>query len=190
MIGCTFIEIKTGINNPNQLFNRNNTQRIPFAGRLGFKLSCAWKAYRVYAAPLSGEFAARAYWNGSKACIHDLKATAGWQKGQLLKKKSRNRIVLAGDIGGTHTRLGIFSAGTRRPEPDEIKVYSSRQATCLEDILERFLKTINVSLSGACFSIAGPVAKGRSQTTNLPWEVSESQIKKRFNWPRWTLLPF
>jgi len=105
-----------------------------------------------------------------------------------LTKKSRNKIVLAGDIGGTHTRLGIFSAGNQRPEPDELKVYSSRQAACLEDILERFLKTINVSISGACFGIAGPVAKGRSQTTNLPWEVSESQIKKRFNWPRVRLI--
>jgi glucokinase len=105
-----------------------------------------------------------------------------------LTKKSRNKIVLAGDIGGTHTRLGIFSAGTRRPEPDELKVYSSRQATCLEDILERFLKIINVSISGACFGIAGPVTKGLSRTTNLPWEVSESQIRKRFNWPQVRLI--
>jgi glucokinase len=105
-----------------------------------------------------------------------------------LTEKSGKIIVLAGDIGGTHTRLGIFHAGNRRPEPEELKVYPSREAACLEDILERFLKTINVSISGACFGVAGPVAKGRSQTTNLPWEVSETQIKKRFNWPQVRLI--
>jgi len=105
-----------------------------------------------------------------------------------LTKISRKKIVLAGDIGGTNTRLGVFSAGNRRPEAEELKAYSSRDAACLEDILERFLKTIKVSISGACFGIAGPVAKGRSQTTNLPWEVSESQLKKRFSWPQVRLI--
>ena len=105
-----------------------------------------------------------------------------------MTKKSRKRLVLAADIGGTNTRLGIFSAGNRRPEPDELKVYPSREAACLEDILERFLKTINVSISGACFGIAGPVAEGCSKTTNLPWEVSERQIKMRFGWQQVRLI--
>jgi glucokinase len=105
-----------------------------------------------------------------------------------LTKISGKKIILAGDIGGTHTRLGIFSAGNRRPEPEVIKMYSSREAAGLEDILERFLKTAQISITGACFGVAGPVAKGRSQTTNLPWEVSEEKLKMRFNWPQVRLI--
>ena len=100
-----------------------------------------------------------------------------------IKKK-----VLAGDIGGTNTRLGIFSMGSQRPELEAFKVYSSRDAADLEPILEKFLKDTKSSICGACFGIAGPVDRGRSQTTNLPWEVSERRLKKRFNWPQVRLL--
>ena len=101
---------------------------------------------------------------------------------------SNEKIILAGDIGGTNTRLGIYSREKRRPELEAFKVYSSRNAACLEDIIEQFMKTTKIPLSGACFGIAGPIAKGRSQTTNLPWEVSERQVKKRFNWPQVRLI--
>lgn len=101
---------------------------------------------------------------------------------------SREKIILAGDIGGTNTRLGIFSMGKRRPRLEELKVYSSREAARFEDVLQRFAKTTEASISGACFGIAGPVAGGRAQTTNLPWEVSERQLKKRFGWPQVRLI--
>jgi glucokinase len=101
---------------------------------------------------------------------------------------STEKTILAGDIGGTNTRLGIFSLGSRRPELEAFKVYLSRDAVHLNDILERFLTTVKVSISGTCFGIAGPVAKGRSQTTNLPWEVSERQLKLHFNWPNVRLI--
>ena len=102
--------------------------------------------------------------------------------------RSREKVILAGDIGGTNTRLGIFSMGKRRPALEAFKVYSSRDSARLEDILEQFIQTTKVSISGACFGIAGPVTKGRSQTTNLPWEVSERLLIKRFNWPQVRLI--
>jgi glucokinase len=52
-----------------------------------------------------------------------------------IKKK-----ILAGDIGGTNTRLGIFSVGNQRPELEAFKAYSSRDEAGLEQILERFVK--------------------------------------------------
>ena len=105
-----------------------------------------------------------------------------------MTKITNKKMILAGDIGGTHTRLGTFSAGNRRPELEELKVYSSPEAARLEDILERFVEDSKSPISGACFGVAGPVARGRSQTTNLPWEVSERRLKKRFNWPQVRLI--
>jgi glucokinase len=97
-------------------------------------------------------------------------------------------MFLAGDIGGTNTRLGLFSTGKRRPALEAMEVYFSREFSRLEDILEQFLGRNAVSVSGGCFGIAGPVEKGGIQTTNLPWEVSEDQLKKRFNWPQIRLI--
>ena len=105
-----------------------------------------------------------------------------------MTKKTSEAIILAGDIGGTNTRLGLFSRGRQRPVPETLEVYASRDADRFEDILQRFMKATGASVSGACFGIAGPVVGGRVQTTNLPWEVSAAQLKKRFNWQQVRLI--
>lgn len=91
-------------------------------------------------------------------------------------------LVLAGDIGGTKTNLGLFLKGKRRPRLKVIETYPSRDAPNLESIIDRFLKKHQFSMTNACFGIAGPVVNGRCKTTNLPWIVSEVRIKKRFKW--------
>ena len=97
-------------------------------------------------------------------------------------------MVLAGDIGGTKTNLGLFRMGKRRPIPKVIETYSSRKASNLEYIIDGFLKRHQVSVTSACFGIAGPVRNGRCKATNLPWHVSERKIKNRFGWDRVCLI--
>ena len=92
-------------------------------------------------------------------------------------------IVLAGDIGGTKTNLGLFVKGSPRPLPKVVKTYSSRNAKNLTEILAKFIQHHPARIDGACFGIAGPVVNGRSKATNLPWTVSEEQLRRRFNWP-------
>ena len=46
--------------------------------------------------------------------------------------------VLAGDIGGTKTNLGLFIKGTRRPRLETIETYSSQEAPDLEHIIDKF----------------------------------------------------
>jgi glucokinase len=93
-------------------------------------------------------------------------------------------IILAGDIGGTKTNLGVYIWGEGRPRPVIFESFSSRDAPDLESIVTRFLKNRPASISGACFGVPGPVFNGRVRTTNLPWIVSEDRIQKRFGWPR------
>lgn len=91
-------------------------------------------------------------------------------------------IVLAGDIGGTKTRLGLFRRGKRRPLLKASETYPSREAPHLEDLVERFVEKHRASVTNGCFGIAGPVIKGRVRTTNLPWDVSERRMKDLFKW--------
>ncbi len=99
-----------------------------------------------------------------------------------MTRHQNNRVVLAGDIGGTKTNLGIFLKGKRRPILKAVGTYSSREAPNLEKIIERFLERHSISIASACFGIAGPVVNGRCKTTNLPWNVSEARIKELFAW--------
>ena len=48
-------------------------------------------------------------------------------------------VVLAGDIGGTKTNVGVFLQGKERPLPKVIETYSSREAPDLENIIGHFL---------------------------------------------------
>ncbi|MBN1843668.1 MAG: glucokinase [Deltaproteobacteria bacterium] len=97
-------------------------------------------------------------------------------------------MVLAGDVGGTKTNLGLFLKGKRRPLPKAIETYPSRKALNCEQIIEQFLKKHPVPISSACLAIAGPVENGRSKATNLPWTVSERKIKNRFGWDKVRLI--
>jgi len=95
---------------------------------------------------------------------------------------SKNKtLVLAGDIGGTKTNLGLFFEIKERPVSTVIETFSSRNSPDLQHIIRQFLKMHPVTVTHACFGIAGPVINGRSETTNLPWSISEDRIKKHFN---------
>jgi len=102
--------------------------------------------------------------------------------------QKRKRVVLAGDIGGTKTNVGLFVMGKMRPKPLVIESFASREAPHLENLVDRFLKSHPAPISSACFGIAGPVINGRCKTTNLPWVVSETLLQRRFHWSHVRLL--
>lgn len=91
-------------------------------------------------------------------------------------------VVLAGDVGGTKTMLGLFSKGAKRPAALAVETYPSKEAPDLESVVERFLDLHDLPVMGACFGVAGPVTDGRSKVTNLPWDLSETRMKERFHW--------
>jgi glucokinase len=91
-------------------------------------------------------------------------------------------IVLAGDIGGTKTRLGLFRCTEGRPQALAIESYSSQAASGLEEMIAHFLVRHDKPISSACFGIAGPVIDGRCKVTNLSWEASEEEIRRHFEW--------
>jgi glucokinase len=95
---------------------------------------------------------------------------------------NKNTVILAGDVGGTKTVLSLFVQGEKRPRLKILESYVSGDAPGLVKIIEAFTGKHPAAISGACFGIAGPVKNGRCKTTNLPWDVSEDEIKKRFGW--------
>jgi glucokinase len=88
-------------------------------------------------------------------------------------------MILAGDIGGTHARLGLFErAGSFTPTARA--TYLTREASGFEELIRRFITEHPVkNLSSACFAIAGPIRNGRCQMTNVPWTVDARELGKR-----------
>jgi glucokinase len=96
--------------------------------------------------------------------------------------------VLAGDIGGTKTNLGLFVPGKARPKARVTATYPSGSADSLEVIIAKMLERYPAKIMAACFGIAGPVINGECRTTNLPWVVSEKKLQKRFGWQQVRLI--
>jgi len=90
-------------------------------------------------------------------------------------------MILAGDIGGTHTRLALFDGDPH--EPLALAIYPSRKHAGLEEIVAAFLAEHPAEIDCACFDVAGPVRNGRVKTTNLPWIVDARQVADTIGLP-------
>jgi glucokinase len=92
-------------------------------------------------------------------------------------------LILAGDIGGTTTRLAFFdTAGGKLALLAEAR-FPSREAGSLEEIVGRFAGEHGLRAERACFGIAGPVRQGRVRTPNLPWSVAAGELAQALKLP-------
>lgn len=92
-------------------------------------------------------------------------------------KKSKSELILAGDVGGTNTRLGLFEVAGGRPRLLIEKTFLSKNYKGLENILEEFLSGQR-KIASACFGVAGPVTQEVVIATNLPWWIDIQSLQK------------
>ena len=85
-------------------------------------------------------------------------------------------MILAGDIGGTKVNLAFF-AGDLRIKPENLESFPSRDYSSLEEIAKKFLTERKLKAEYGCFGIAGPVKQGRVAVTNLPWIITDKEVK-------------
>lgn len=97
-------------------------------------------------------------------------------------------LVLAGDIGGTKTRLAICEVSGAQLQTLTEHSYPSQEYSALEDVIGAFLDTHEHRPQAACFGVAGPVRDAESRITNLPWHISAAAITNRFRLRRASLL--
>lgn len=89
--------------------------------------------------------------------------------------------VLAGDIGGTHTRLALASgAGLRL---SQIRRYNNAEAQSLEELIARYLDECKVSPESACIAVAGPTDGQRARLTNLDWRIDSDSLRRQIKCP-------
>ncbi|MGD0918010.1 MAG: glucokinase [Thermodesulfobacteriota bacterium] len=102
-------------------------------------------------------------------------------------QRKEPRIILAGDIGGTKTRLGLFRVTDDRCHLRYEETFLSKNYPNLEAILKDFLKD-EKRIGAACFGIPGPVIDDRVTVTNLPWHLDRKSLQKAFSFEKVTLI--
>ena len=88
-------------------------------------------------------------------------------------------MILAGDIGGTKTRIGLFSLEDGKLVAGAKQNYPSKSYPSLEAVLDDFTAAHPAALTGASFGVAGPVIDETVKTPNLPWFVDGRALARR-----------
>ena len=100
------------------------------------------------------------------------------------------RMIIAGDIGGTKTLIGLFEARDRRPASIASRAYTTLDYPGLPDIIEAFYRDLGrrPAITSAAFGVAGPVIDQTAEMTNIPWRVDATKLRGAFGFERIRLL--
>lgn len=88
-------------------------------------------------------------------------------------------MILAGDVGGTHTRLAFFEQRNGDLEAAAERIYPSGGHASLENIVADFIGANKLQAVAAAIGVAGPVRDGICRATNLPWIVDVRTLARR-----------
>jgi glucokinase len=90
-------------------------------------------------------------------------------------------MLLAGDIGGTKTLLGLFDPLPARPRPIVVRSFATLEHHDLPTMIGAFLETEKArgaEVDRACFGVAGPVIGDTAELTNVPWRVDALRVSR------------
>lgn len=89
-------------------------------------------------------------------------------------------MLLAADIGGTKTLIGLYREGPERPAPVVTREYATLDFESFEELVETFLdETQRPAITAACAGVAGPVTGDTARLTNVPWVADASAVSRR-----------
>ncbi len=97
-------------------------------------------------------------------------------------------MILAGDIGGTSSRLAFFEIREGRLRLVTEETFPSREHRSLEEIARAFAAPRKIEVTHACFGVPGPVRDGRVVTSNLPWVVEAEPLIRALGAPHLRLI--
>ncbi|MBN1880830.1 MAG: glucokinase [Deltaproteobacteria bacterium] len=86
-------------------------------------------------------------------------------------------MIFTADIGGTTTRLALFTEELGGPVMDRRTDYTNRDFDSFGDIVADFLAG-DEAINGACVAAAGPVHDGAVLVTNLSWRIDRRDISR------------
>jgi glucokinase len=91
-------------------------------------------------------------------------------------------MLLAGDLGGTKTLLGLYERDPRRPRLICTREFATLEYGGLEEMIREFLAgdaAKGARVECAVMGVAGPIRNQEVQLTNVPWRLSARDVAAR-----------
>src|SRR5437868_15036315 len=84
------------------------------------------------------------------------------------RMEENRRMIRAGEIGATRTRLAAFETQGNKLQQGVEKIYMSQEQSGLPEIISHFIRTEGIRVQSACFGVAGPVRPGPTKSQTPP----------------------
>jgi glucokinase len=99
-------------------------------------------------------------------------------------------MLLAGDVGGTKTLLGLFERAAPRPRLAAVHTYLTNTFPSFDAILDAFAGDVGApfGVDAVAVGVAGPVVGGTARLTNISWDVNSVHLGAHLNTARVRLL--
>ena len=104
------------------------------------------------------------------------------------KRDLQGKTILAADIGGTKTSLGLFGVKDSALTLLEETTVSSKAHATFEEIVVAFLVDKPDIPEVLSIGVAGPVMENRVKLTNLSWELDGSRLERELGIRRAALI--
>jgi glucokinase len=99
-------------------------------------------------------------------------------------------MVLAGDVGGTKTLLGLFEPSGRRPIARATRIYETTSYSSFVEMLDEFIRDVRPPrpVRAAALGVAGPVVHDHARLTNIGWNIAAADVRSHLETPHVQLL--
>lgn len=91
---------------------------------------------------------------------------------------SKNKTVLACDIGATKTEIAFYDSDISIHSKVYSEKFLNNSFSSPEEILIPSIRKFNQHINCACIGVPGPVENGRCDGTNIPWKFDEKVLSE------------
>ena len=88
-------------------------------------------------------------------------------------------MILAADVGGSKTLVGLFERARPRPHLVEVRSLRTLDFAGLPALLQAAMGDVSTRVNTVALGVAGPIRDGVATMTNVPWRVSRGEIAAR-----------
>lgn len=100
------------------------------------------------------------------------------------------QMLIAGDVGGTKTLLGLYERASGRPRVSTTRSYETNGYPSFSAILDAFRHDVGqpFAVEAVAIGVAGPVVANRATLTHISWDISCGEIEAACSTARVRLL--
>jgi len=92
-----------------------------------------------------------------------------------------NGTILAADVGGTKTNMGLFSIKHSSLQLLKEESYPTKEYNSFLEVYQQFHNNKLPKINAICLGVAGPVINGKVSGTNFPWEIDSKKLESQLN---------